>query len=86
MASVDIPFVRLRTATALDSVLIDILVPIGDVVISLRVLVKSVDILSGRSCPLIAALIVILVLLFFLLRRSHHKSFPFLHCLDLEPS
>ena len=61
------PIFRIRTATVPDGLPIDILVPIGDVIVTLRFLVGSVYFLSGRCHPLISSLLVILVLLFFLL-------------------
>ena len=65
--SAALSFICLRTATTPYGVLIDILIPIGDIGISLRVLFGSAYLLSGRHRPLIVTLLVVLILRFFLL-------------------
>ena len=56
-----LPFFRLRTATDPDGVPINILIPIGDDVVSLHVLIRSVNLLSGSCRLLISVLLVILI-------------------------
>ena len=75
-ASSDLTFVCLRTTTAPDGVPIEILFPIGDVVVSLHVFVGSIDILYRRLFPLITVLLVILIPYFFLLQRARPGSPP----------
>ena len=83
ISSSDLPFICLRTATTPDGVLIDIPVPIGNVVVLLCVLVGSVDFLSGCRCPIISIFLFVLVLRFSPLPRAHTGSLPFLCCLYL---
>ena len=78
-----LPFFLLRTATAPDGVPIDILVPIGDVVVLLRILIGSVYMLYRRCGPLISALLIVLIPRLFLLQYTCPVSLPFFCCLEL---
>ena len=84
IASASLPLICLRIATALDGIPINIFVSIEDVVVSLRVLVGSIDLLSVIRRPLITVALVVLVLNLFFLQRARPESLPLFRCLNLR--